>query len=111
MQKKKRWDCRDPKLACGSRFLVGIELEQSNLRFQLLRRLVEHRRHDAARSTPWRPNIHQNREIAFALVFFETRSVDAGRMTMEKWITAGPTMRGQRRFAGRQFVGLSAVRA
>ena len=44
-------------------------------------------------------------------MLFKARSVDARGMAIEKCIMTGPTMRRERRLAGGQFVGLSAVRA
>ena len=48
-------------IACD---LVGVQLHESQLRLELARGALEHRRHSAARAAPRRPEVHDDREIA-----------------------------------------------
>ena len=77
--------------------VVGVELQQANIGFELAGGTLEHRRHRAARTAPGRPDVDQQRDVAVCHVAAEAGFVDFDRPTAEDRLMAGSTAGRRRR--------------
>src|SRR5689334_5658036 len=97
-------DARDAEARGEGRGGIGVELEQPDLRLELLRRALEHGGHRAARTAPWRPYVDQQRNVAVGDVTRESLLVDFDGVAGEDRLMARAAARALRRAFGRQAV-------
>src|ERR1700722_18590971 len=86
------------------RLLVDINLGEASARFELLCRLVEDRRHRAARPAPWRPEVDDQRHVVALDVLVEGLRGQHDRLAGEQVRLAGTALG-----LGRGAVGADAV--
>src|SRR5215469_1739803 len=98
-------NARDAQLRGDARFLIGVELDEPDIRFELACRLLEHRSHDPAGATPGRPDVEQDRNIVVPTMLLEGRGVDRRRMTIEQRLVTGTAPPLAHRPIGRDAIG------
>ena len=69
--------------------LSALSLSRRTLGSSSGRGAFEHRRHRAARTAPWRPDVDEHRDIVVRHVTAETLLVDLDRMAAEYRLVAG----------------------
>src|ERR1700733_5722092 len=74
------------------RLLVDIDLGEAGARFELLCRLVEDRRHRAARPAPWRPEVDDQRHVVALDVLVERLRRQRYRLAGEQVRLAGAAL-------------------
>ena len=94
-------DAADPELSGNPLLLFRIDLEQAHGRLELSGRALEGRTHDPAWTTPGRPKIDQQGDIAALQLGAELHGADLLGFADEKRGLAAPTFSaGSEAFAG-----------
>src|ERR1700722_8700404 len=91
------------------RLLVDIDLGEAGARFELLCRLVEDRRHRAARPAPWRPEVDDQRHVVALDVLVDRLRRQRYRLAGEQVRLAGPACRLRGRPVGGDAVDCRAM--
>ena len=94
-------DAADPELSGNPLLLLRIDLEQAHGRLELSGRALERRAHDPAWTTPGRPKIDQQGDIAALQLGAELRGADLLGLADEQRGLAAPAFSaGSKAFAG-----------
>jgi len=91
--------------------LLGIELRQPELRFELSRGLYERWRHHPAGAAPRRPEIDEHRYVVAGNIFLEIRSAEFHGVRVKQRLLAFAAGRLRCQFVGRHAVYGIAMRA
>lgn len=94
----------DTQSSTGGLRRVGIQLQQTNARFQRRRRTLKLWRHASAGAAPRCPDVEQDRYAVGAEMLFQSSFVDFGRVSGEQRRFAPAAARRSRRTLGRHTI-------